>query len=111
MEGCSRLRFAVICSAGGITTAGSPFRELFLERLCHAPNDTVLLTLHCGSQADGTSPPELVQELATCFGPLAETLWHDEGHAMPPRDWWRSSEAFMERAWDQGGRGHRGLKA
>ena len=56
-------------------------------------------TLHCLSKADTISPPASGKALAACFGPSAELLWHDRGNAMPSRMWWRDSDAFLERAW------------
>ena len=61
---------------------------------------TPLPTLHCLSEA-GTAP-ELGLELARCFGPSAELLWHARGDGMPGRQWWKDSDAFLERAWDVG---------
>ena len=108
--GLQRLRFAILCSAGGIASAGSPYMEL-LEQVRDAPEADVLPTLHCASRSDAICPPELTQDLAACFGASAELLWHEMGHAMPPRDWYKQSGAFIERAWDREGLGQRGLKA
>ena len=60
----------------------------------------MLPTLHCVSEADTVSPSELGVALAACFGESAEMLWHDKGNAMPSREWWKDSDAFLERAWD-----------
>ena len=62
--------------------------------------DASLPTLHCLSMSDTVSPAELGKELAACFGPSAELLWHGGGNAMPSRQWWKDSDAFLERAWD-----------
>ena len=63
-----------------------------------ADDATPLPTLHCLSERDDDQ--ELGQELATCFGPSAEVLWHDLGKTMPSRTWWKDSDAFLERAWE-----------
>ena len=87
--GSERLRFAVICGAA-LPTRPTELDEL-LSGLRTTPDATSLLlpTLHCLSEADTVSPPERGRELAECFGPSAEVLWHDRGHAMPSREWWR----------------------
>ena len=56
-------------------------------------------TLHCLSTADTINPPAKGEALAACFA-AAELLWHDGGNSMPGREWWRQSDAFMDRAWD-----------
>ena len=56
-----------------------------------------LPTLHCLSESDASCRSG--QELSACFGEAAELLWHDKGNAMPSRQWWRDSDAFLERAW------------
>ena len=53
-------------------------------------------TLHCIGRADAGS--EEAEELAACFGPAAEVLWHDNGSAMPGRSWWELTRGFPERA-------------
>ena len=95
---CSRLRCAVVC--GAAMPSDGPHADL-LRRLAATPGAS-LPTLHCLSKADTISPPELGQELAACFGPSAELLWHDLGNAMPSRSWWKDSDAFLERAWEAG---------
>lgn len=92
---CSRLRAAIIC---GAAMPDSPQHVDLLHRLRDAP-DASLPTLHCLSESDAVSP--LGQELAACFGASAELLWHPLGNAMPSRYWWKDSDAFLERAWQE----------
>ena len=58
--------------------------------------DASIKTLHCLSGADPASPSG--EELAACFAPSAELLWHERGIAMPDRSWWRETLAFPDRA-------------
>ena len=92
--------FAVICG-GAMPKA---YAELFarLRRVTSAAVDASIPTLHCLSESDDVHPPALGRELAACFGPTAEILWHERGSAMPPRSWWAQSDAFLERAWAGG---------
>ena len=50
------------------------------------------------SKSDAVTPPEQAEELAACFGPSAEILWHDGGSAMPGLSWWEETKGFPERA-------------
>lgn len=99
-SGCSsRLRAAVVC---GAAMPDSKQHADLLHRLRdteEAALSTYVPTLHCLSEADTVSPSERGEELAACFGPSAELLWHDLGNALPSRQWWRDSDAFLERAW------------
>ena len=94
---CKRLRTAIVCSAA-MPAEGSQYADL-LSKLRDGKGASVVPTLHCLSKADSVSPWESGQELAGCFGPAAEVMWHDLGHAVPSRMWWRDSDAFLERAW------------
>ena len=79
---CSDLQFAVFCSAG----IAEPYAEL-LERLADTPPSLRRLslpTLHCLSEADAVMPADQGALLAACFG--GDVLWHDAGHALPPKD-------------------------
>ena len=87
------LKFAIICGARMPTA--DVYVEL-LQRLRDTPGASIP-TLHCMSKTDGVHPPESAEELATCFAPSAEILWHERGSAMPPRGWWEQTQAFPER--------------
>lgn len=79
-DAARHLRFAVICG----TALPQPFRPVF-EKLQEA-GDAAVPTLHCLSRADTVNPPGLGEELARSFGATAQVLWHDAGHALPPKD-------------------------
>ena len=76
--------------------AGGEYAEL-LHRLRDA-HEASIPTLHCIGRSDAANPPERAEELASCFGPSAEVLWHDRGSAMPPKTWWEQTAGFPERA-------------
>mmetsp|Transcript_7166 Transcript_7166/g.12046 ORF Transcript_7166/g.12046 Transcript_7166/m.12046 type:complete len:243 (-) Transcript_7166:257-985(-) len=86
------LKFAIICGAA-MPIAG-PYAEL-LYRLRDSPS-TSIPTLHCIGKSDGTNT-EQAEELAACFAPSAEVLWHTGGRAMPDRSWWEQTEGYPER--------------
>ena len=96
-ESDTGLRCAVVC--GAAMPEDSPKHVELLHRLRDDTSGAALPTLHCLSKADTISPPASGKALAACFGPSAELLWHDRGNAMPSRMWWRDSDAFLERAW------------
>lgn len=76
------LKFAIICSAA----LPNPYRPL-LERLRSSGGAPNIPTLHCLSKSDTMNPPELGEELASCFGVASsQVLWHGAGHKVPPRD-------------------------
>ena len=95
--GAGRLRSAILCGTA-MPAEGTECADL-LHRM-RDTEDASLPTLHCLSMSDTVSPAELGKELAACFGPSAELLWHGGGNAMPSRQWWKDSDAFLERAWD-----------
>ena len=80
--------------------------EPLLHRLRDTPAPPLLMpTLHTLSAADGMNPPEMGEEVARCFEPLAEVLWHSDGHAIPPLaddadGGMARVAAFLERAWE-----------
>ncbi len=75
----SQLKFAIIAAAA----VPKPYEEL-LHRLREA-EIRPLPTLHCLSAEDTMNPAAMGEEVAACFGPTAEVLWHGGGHALPPR--------------------------
>ena len=85
------LKFAVLCG-GAMPTAGR-YAEL-LHRLRDSPGASIP-TLHCIGNSDGERAQ--AEELAACFGPLAEILRHDRGGAMPDRNWWEETKGYPER--------------
>ena len=95
---CSRLRAAVVC---GAAMPASSQHAALLHRLrdgeSNGASPSAVPTLHCLSEADSVHPQG--EELAACFGTSAEILWHDLGNALPSRQWWKDSDAFLERAW------------
>lgn len=67
-------------------------------------------TLHTLSQADTMNPPAMGEDVARCFDPLAEVLWHSDGHAIPPvasdaDGGMARVAAFLERAWSEAAEG------
>lgn len=97
-EGCTGLQFAVMCSS----TLPKP-NEALLHRLRDSPDARLLPTLHCLSKAGTAGQSAQGEALAACF-PSAELMWHEGGHAMPPRDRLKSVVQFFERSWS-GGKG------
>lgn len=93
-EAAKNLKFAVICAAA----LPAPFRPLLdrLRAMGGAPSS--LPTLHCLSEVDSMNPPELGEELASCFGPSATVLWHDAGHDMPSKDKLNDVAVWMDQA-------------
>ena len=89
------LDFAIMCGAS-MPPEGGEYHEL-LQKLRETPSASIA-TLHCISESDAVHPPEQAEELAACFGPSAEVLWHDRGSAMPSRSWWKESQGFPEKA-------------
>ena len=79
-----------------------PYEKLLAalgEQGCSVP------TLHSISAVDRMNPPEMGEEVARCFEPLAEVLWHSDGHAIPPLaddadGGMARVAAFLERAWE-----------
>ena len=57
-------------------------------------------TLHCLCRTDPMNPAELGEAVAGCFAPRGELLWHEGGHALPPRGpgGLDAMEAWIERA-------------
>ena len=82
------LKFAVVCGAE-MPSAG-PYSEAFFHRLREG-EATPMPTLHCISKPDSSC----AEELAACFAPSAEILWHDCGSAMPGPSWWEETQARM----------------
>ena len=98
-EGVSGLRFAVLCS-GAVPKPYAPT----LDRLRAAGGGGSVRTLHCLSAVDAMNPPEQGEALAAAFGPSAEVLWHDGGHAMPPPgEALKRTAEFLDRAYADGG--------
>jgi len=91
-EGPLTLSFAIICGAS--MPAAKAYTDL-LHRLSDSPGASVP-TLHCLSESDAASASGA--ELASCFEPTAEILWHTRGNAMPDRSWWKSTMAYPDRA-------------
>ena len=87
------LKFAILCGAR-MPTADA-YVEL-LHRLRDTPGASIP-TLHCMSKTDGVHPSESAEELAACFAPSSEILWHERGSAMPPPGWWEQTRGFPER--------------
>lgn len=80
-ESATSLRCAVICAAA----MPKPYEPL-LHRLRDAPDEAKLNlpTLHTLCATDPMNPSNLGEEVANCFAPSAEILWHGDGHALPP---------------------------
>jgi pimeloyl-ACP methyl ester carboxylesterase len=79
------IKCAVMCSAA----VPKPY-EALLHRLRDAPavgqdgtGRVLLPTLHCLCKQDPMNPAALGEEVAGCFAPSAEVLWHGDGHAVP----------------------------
>ena len=89
---CSNLRFAVMCGAALPRPA-----EPLLHRLRDAPaaERRAMATLHCLSKEDDDQPSERGEALAACFHD-SKTLWHDQGHRLPPRDTCKEIVAWMD---------------
>lgn len=90
------LKFAVLSASA----MPKPY-EALLHRLRDSPSPPMLMpTLHTLCKADDMNPAELGEEIAGCFGPRAEVLWHAAGHAVPPPgpEGLDSVAAFLERA-------------
>lgn len=92
--GPSPLEFAVICGAA-MPEPGSEW-EALLVRLRETRPEASIETLHCLSRSG--SACEQGEQLAACFAPSAEILWHDGGNAMPGPSWWKESRGFPDRA-------------
>ena len=90
------LQFAVI-SGAAMPDNESHWAEL-LTALRDAQEAPSVRTLHCLSQSNPVTSPELGAKLADCFGSSAEILWHDRGKAMPGRSWWKETKGFPDRA-------------
>ena len=91
------LQFAII-SGAVMPPTNSP-----LATLLHAMRDNPdasIPTLHCLSRSDPRGPRavELGEELAECFAPSAELLWHDGGSSLPNQYWWYQTGGFPDRA-------------
>ena len=86
-------------SAGAVP---KPYEPL-LHRLrdCTPSAPLLMPTLHTLCEADDMNPSALGEDVARCFGPLAEVLWHADGHALPPAgpDGLERVAAFLERAY------------
>eukprot|EP00316_Scyphosphaera_apsteinii_P012579 CAMPEP_0119324006 /NCGR_PEP_ID=MMETSP1333-20130426/62130_1 /TAXON_ID=418940 /ORGANISM="Scyphosphaera apsteinii, Strain RCC1455" /LENGTH=218 /DNA_ID=CAMNT_0007331597 /DNA_START=9 /DNA_END=665 /DNA_ORIENTATION=+ len=77
------LRLAICMSAA----LPKPYEDLLL-RLCNAPEMArqSVRTLHCLSKADDVNPPQLGEQVASCFMPSSKVLWHNSGHQVPPTE-------------------------
>ena len=75
------LKCAVLCAAA----IPKPYEPL-LHRLRDAPDGGKVLfpTLHTLCRADPMNPSSMGEDVASCFEPLAEVMWHEDGHAIPP---------------------------
>ena len=62
----------------------NPYTDLLEElALSKREDENIPPTLHCWGTADTTNPPQMARKLMGCFGPRAEGLEHDGGHATP----------------------------
>ena len=80
-SGSVPLKCAVLCAAA----IPKPYEPL-LHRLRDAPDDAKVLfpTLHTLCRADPMNPSSMGEDVASCFEPLADVMWHEDGHAIPP---------------------------
>lgn len=85
------LKFVVVC--GGTMPTGKYAGVLERQR----DDSTVepICSLHCFDK--GMDGAKSAEELAACFAPSAEILWHENGIALPAASWWEQTRAFPER--------------
>ena len=95
-DGACPLRFAVMCSG-----AVPKHYERLLERAAAADGAAALPTMHLISEADAVMPADQGARLASLF-PGAEVLWHEAGHAMPPKLECKQIITFCDRVVPQG---------
>ena len=85
------IKFAICCGVPAMPSTESRYGELL-----RAQSGTSVATLHCISKQDDSS--SAAEEVAACFGPKAEVLWHGNGKALPGKSWWEETKGFPERA-------------
>ena len=101
------IEFAVVCGSAMPPQCSDLFERLRAAVAASSSSSPdqdggaapIVPTLHYLSATDAVNPPSEGEALAACFGPTAEVLWHDRGSAMPGKEWWSQSDAFLERAW------------
>ena len=83
-------------SAGAVP---KPYEPL-LHRLREASPPLLMPTLHCLCATDDMNPATMGEDVASCFAPRSELLWHAAGHALPPAgpEGLGAVAAFLDRA-------------